>query len=375
MVAREENEAERAALLDPWVRARRPDLEPTLPQAELTVSRINRRSSVCVIMPTRFSPAITAKTIRRLAALHDPRAFDLLLVDDASDDYQAIIPQLENELALQLNYIVRRQSGGSSGTQNAGITAALAAGYETIVLADNDAVLQTPNGIPRLVEGLEKAELVFPANVERNGQPPHLPFHATLHYLAFRATTVRRMGNIEPFFFLSLDDVEFVMRALSLGLRVREMPEVKVSHPLRKIGLVSNRTAYFIVRNYCFLIARSPVAVSYKMRALAFLTAYLFTKLIHALQFRDLTVLLTLRKALRDFRARRLDPIVPQEQFRYFLSKEPRKPAKSFAKTANRILLAKTYRVVGAEGELLTYSLAIPSKSKSHSRQRALVRP
>lgn len=344
--------------LDDRVRARRPDLEPTVQRAEIAAERIVKRSDVCVIMPTRYSATVTAKTIRRLSQLHYAHAFDLLLVDDASDDCEVIVPRLEKEVTIQLNYLVRRQSGGSSGTQNAGITAALAAGYESIVLADNDAVLQTPEGISQLVAGLGKADLVFPANLERDGRAPHLPFQATLHYLAFRAATVRRMGNIEPFFFLSLDDVEFVMRALSLGLRVSEMAEVKVSHPLRKIGLLTNRTAYFIVRNYCFLLTQSPVAWRYRARAAGFLGAYLLTKLIHALQFRDLSVIMTLRKAVRDFHARRLDPIVPQERFRYVPAKTLTGSAKAFSRTANRILLAKSYKVTGAEGESLTYTLA-----------------
>lgn len=320
---------------------------------------VTRRSNICVIMPTCDDAEVTGRTVSRLLALHPPGSFDVLLVDNASDDHRLVLERVRKEQGVDLNYLVLRENGGSSGGQHAGAAEALAAGYEFIVFTDNDAVLRTTSGITTLVAQLAEADLVFPANVERGGRPARLPFAATLHYLALRADTLRRIGNIERFFFLNLDDVEFVMRALSLGLNVREVRAVEVSHPLRKIGLVSNRTAYFMVRNYSYLIAHSPVALRFRLRAALFLLAYVAMKIIHAAQFRDLSVIRTLVLAFQDFRKRRLRLAVPQEKFRYTPAPTKTARAKRFAPLLNRIMLARRYRLIDQDGRSAEYTLAV----------------
>ncbi len=345
--------------MDERIIRHRPDLDPAREHARVRLHSIKRRSDVCVIMPTCGTAEVTFETIAHLFALHSAHTFDLLLVDNASDDHRAIIPRLRGELGLEINHLVMFQNGGSAGGQNAGAKAALAAGYEFLVFSDNDARLQTREGITALIAHLDQCDVAFPANVERAGRRAPLPFGATLHYLAVRGSTLCRIGNIEPFFFLSVDDVEFVMRALSLGLRVEEVAAVEVRHPLRKIALLSNRTAYFIVRNYCFLLAHSPVSLRFRLRAGAFLTAYVAMKLAHAMQFRDASVIHVLLKAVRDFHRRRLDQRIPREKFSYELAPSPTPQARYFWPLLNRIFLAKSYRLIDGNGRTIDYTLAL----------------
>ena len=346
------------SVMDRRIARKRPDLDPLMAHPHVRDQFIKKENDVCVIMPTHHSAALTCRTIANLLKLNPIDGFDVLLVDDASNDYEAVVRQLESESGFRPNSLRMSRNVGNAGAQNAGAAAALAAGYGVIILTDNDAMLKTKGGIAKLVAALDNADVVFPANVERHGRFARLPFEATLHYVTLRACTLRWLGNVEPFFFIYIDDVEFAMRSLSLGLKVRELAEVQVNHPLRKITLLTNRTAYFIVRNYCFLIACSPVAIRFKIRALLFLIAYVIVKLIHAAQFQDMNIVRTLLKAVRDFRHRRLDPTPPPEKFQYQLVPNIDIRGRSFRPTINRVFLAKNYHLTNAEGDVANYGLA-----------------
>jgi GT2 family glycosyltransferase len=344
--------------MDRRIAKKRPDLDPLRAHPHVRDQSIKKENDVCVIMPTHNSAAVTCRTIAHLLNLNRMGGFDVLLVDDASNDYEIVVRQFESEQGFRINSLRMSRNVGNAGAQNAGAAAALAAGYRVIILTDNDAVLKTGGSIAKLVASLDRADVVFPANAERRGRFARLPFEATLHYLTLRASTLRRLGNVEPFFFIYVDDVEFTMRALSLGLKVHEVARVQVNHPLRKITLLTNRTAYFVIRNYCFLIACSPVAVRFKIRALLFLIVYVIMKLIHAAQFQDMNIVRTLLKAARDFHHRRLDPTPPQEKFQYELLPDVDIRGRSFRPTINRVFLAKNYYLRNAEGDVANYGLA-----------------
>lgn len=332
--------------------AKRPDLRSGAQNAVVRNRHVIRQSEVCVIMPTSNQSEVTAQTILQLLELHEGSSlpFDILLVDNGSEDYRAVARALSEAGREPINWILLEGNGGSSGAQNAGIREALEAGYQTLILTDNDAVLTTPNGIDRLLKTLDRADIAIPRNTARFGVPANLPFEATLHYVAMRAEVVRSIGSIEPFFFLCLDDVEFFMRALSAGLRVVETDDVQVRHPLRKPVLLSNRTTYLMTRNYLHLLLRSPVAARFKVRAFLFIVAYLAVKIIHAAHMRDLNVLSSAGRGLLDGFRRRLSLAgLPASRFAYEEVKNPtqaqQKCAAPFSKTRHRVILHRYYRV------------------------------
>ena len=90
-------------------------------------SKILKRSDIQINIPTFNSYEITKNTIKNLLKQKGIQ-FDILLIDNGSDDYKKLIKNFP-----QINYVVLKENTGSSGAQRIGAELALGNKYEYII--------------------------------------------------------------------------------------------------------------------------------------------------------------------------------------------------------------------------------------------------
>jgi GT2 family glycosyltransferase len=224
-----------------------PDAQLRLPRAE------NPRASV--VVPVHDQLALTLRCLHALARSGDRAAFEVLLVDDASDD--ATPARL---LAVEgLRYLRTPTNLGFIGACNLG--AAQARG-KVLVFLNNDTIAQ-PGWLDALLDtferfpdtGLAGSKLVFPDGrlqeaggiVHADGQPanygrfqdpadPRFNFVRQADYCSGAALAIPRglfdaLGGFDPHFSPAyFEDTDLAMRVHARGLKVRYQPASVVVH-------------------------------------------------------------------------------------------------------------------------------------------------
>jgi len=315
--------------------------------------RSEKSKAVCVIIPTCQSAAVTATTIVALYHLHREPGFEVLIIDNGGEDHKFVSQTVLREAGVQINYLAFTENLGSAGSQFVGFHHALSEGYEVLIFSDNDAMLETPEGIGQLVAALETCDLVLPANRARRGVPRQLPLESSFHYLTLGAETARKIGAPDPFFFLYGDDVEFTLRAVQLGLTICELPDVEVTHWLLKPAMLANQSRYLAARNYAYLACQSRIGLFFRVRFFVFLLLLVLVETLHGLQLKDASLPLAVLRGLGAVGMGRLDMSVRPARFSYEWWKpvgEEKFGAFDLAPLKNRILLRKLYRVPDLSG-------------------------
>lgn len=125
-----------------------------------------RASGVLVIVPTYNERATVAELVQRLLAVG---GVELLVVDDSSpDETAAVVRRLAQERS-SIHLIQRLRKGGLGSAYVEGFRWALDRDYWAVIQMDGD-LSHDPADVPRLLDALERADLVLGSRYVKGGR-------------------------------------------------------------------------------------------------------------------------------------------------------------------------------------------------------------
>lgn len=233
--------------------------------------------SIAVVILSWNQYEDSSECLASLRRVESPR-FRIFLVDNGSTDGSP--DKLEREFPDPI-FIRNRENLGYVGGNNVGISAALNAGADYILLLNNDTVVH-PGFLSELLSaarnnlkaGIIGARVVYydnpnllwalggslqqpfgrikmfgrdkPSEDRRwdNEQFDHVPGAAML----VRAEVFRQIGMLDPDFFLNWEDAEFCLRAKKAGWRIIVAPAALVRHKVSR-ATAGKLATYFGQRN------------------------------------------------------------------------------------------------------------------------------
>jgi GT2 family glycosyltransferase len=251
-----------------------------------------RWETTTVVVLNWNSRAMTAECLRSLLEM-DAGAFEIIVVDNGSQDGSAEALRAEFP---GITVLRNERNLGYSGGCNVGIREALQRGAEYIVLLNNDTIVER-NFLRELLQEAERypgAGLVSP-KIYYAGEPDRLwsaggkfslwtgiPAHygwkekdrgqcdaardvtmATGCAVVIRAAALQHVGLLDEVLFGNYDDVDYSVRMLDAGWRIRYAPAARLWH---KEGVDYRKNAGEHVRK--FLAARNLLLVMRKHASL-----------------------------------------------------------------------------------------------------------
>jgi GT2 family glycosyltransferase len=285
----------------------------------IVLERIERRSEICVVVPTFRAADVTAQGLRQLRAANPGVAFDVLLVDNGGEDHEAVTAAAAEEQE-RLNVVVLAQNAGGAGAFRVAQEKALAAGYRTIVFCDNDAEALGEDGLAALDAHIAAggAVAVCGHNVETGAlERDRVSGFSPMIFFAVSRDAVDRVGLVDPRYFLQGEDMDYVMRLATAGVPLVELASCAYAHPLGKPTTFSNRATYLILRAKLLALhgTASPVAPRLRLRVAVGLVVFLGGRLLSALA--DPRVAVALARGIRHGLSGELDLDLPENRFRY----------------------------------------------------------
>lgn len=259
-----------------------------------------KKNDVLLCMPTMDSAQITTQTLKAILENNPSFDFDILVIDNNTEDYQEII----NKLPF-INYIVLTKNTGSSGAQRIGIEFAVENGYKFAICTDNDAELLTKKGIKLMYEYLKDHHEVgcvapqhidYPINTNKtwNRQLP-------LHYLFMRTNLFNLFEPHNFYHFLMTDDVALTSKIVT-NSKLVILKEVTYFHPTFKPSFLANKCFFYYIRGFLIVLFIEK-NISFKLRLRHFL--HLLFKIglcvSHAVFLRDSSYLKTIYIAVKNF--------------------------------------------------------------------------
>src|SRR4030042_4428507 len=265
--------------------------------------KIIKKSDIQINIPTYDSYEVAKKTIQKL---HEQTGveFDILLLDNATTDYQKL-----REDFPDLNYVLLKENTGSSGAQRIGAELAIENDYKYIIFSDNDALMLDNFGIRKMLDEFQKKDAVaiFPRNIE----DPYLSTRDKIieetkgpiafHYLFTEVSTLKKIGMHSFYYFLNGDDVSMSLKLLGAG-KIIVRNDVSFYHPIFKKSVFSYKTLFLCLRTTLILLLFEG-GINLKCRmtiAYLFLFTY-FQAFIKAIIFRDIFYLKLIYIVFRHF--------------------------------------------------------------------------
>jgi glycosyltransferase involved in cell wall biosynthesis len=195
---------------------------PSFEEVAAEVSdRRERRGKAAIIIPTYRDSATLTEHIRKLGN-QTFQDFDLIIVYGKDDEF----------LDVPALHIREAGDNGCTAAYYAGEKKALEEGYETIILADDDAQPVSDDLLEKLARGVENgAELAYP----KVSYPPCIgPEHGRIihHYGCMRASVLRESGLTFVPFISGGEDIELQERFVQRGHRMANV-EALAEHPKR----------------------------------------------------------------------------------------------------------------------------------------------
>ncbi|PSW30383.1 rhamnosyltransferase [Photobacterium phosphoreum] len=218
------------------------------------------------------------------------------VVDNGSSNIEQI-EKLVNKFDYQLIKLDRNM--GLSFAQNRGIEAAIRYGADYLLLLDQDSILND-NFVCEMKSVYDKYNVgvLGPSFYD----PENNQYYPGTNYIGpfikrtpisiitdvtyviasgsfFSASVYRAVGKMEEDLFVDYIDVEWSLRAKSLGYKVAMTNTASMSHTIgdsrlnilgRKISVHSPMRRYFLVRNSFFMIRKSYIPTGYKIREVIF---------------------------------------------------------------------------------------------------------
>jgi GT2 family glycosyltransferase len=282
----------------------------------IVLERVERRSEICVVVPTFRAAEVTAHGLRQLRAANPGVAFDVLLVDNGGEDHEAVAAAVDEPF----NLLVLARNAGGAGAFRVAQEKALAAGYRTIVFCDNDAEALGLDGLAALDERIAAGGPVAVCghNVETGPlAADRVSGFSPMIFFAVSREAVDRVGLVDPRYFLQGEDMDYVMRLTTAGIELVELAGCSYAHPLGKPTTFSNRATYLILRAKLLALrgTASPIAPRLRLRVAAGLVAFLGGRLLAGLA--DPRVFVALVRGVRHGLSGELDLDLPENRFRY----------------------------------------------------------
>jgi GT2 family glycosyltransferase len=237
------------------------------------------------VVTVTYSSAEVLPDFLRCMAAQTHRPYLLFVVDNASKDRTMLI--LRECVDERLRIIANADNRGVAAGNNQGIRAALDAGCRSVLLINNDTEFE-PTLIAQLADGLvaKRVEMTCPKMVYHDEPEriwaaggkfqPWLGYRSIhlgegemdrgQHDLARLVTYVptccvlikkevfEKIGLMDERYFVYVDDVDFMYRAMKAGVKLMYLPEAKLQH---KVGGLSGGED-------------SPFAIQYGTRNRAF---------------------------------------------------------------------------------------------------------
>ncbi|HEY3441180.1 MAG TPA: glycosyltransferase family 2 protein [Paludibaculum sp.] len=204
--------------------------------------------------------------------------FRLFAIDNASSD--ASIPAMRARPDDRVTIIANPDNRGVAEGNNQGIRAALAEGCDFVLLLNNDTVFG-PELLAALVAGMDRFQFDMAApKMLYHDEPGRLwaaggAFQPWLGYrirhhgkdqldrgqfdagrvvtyvptccLLMRSDVIRRVGLMDPEYFVYFDDVDFMYRAMRAGVTLGYLPEATLLH---KVSACTGGAATAFARSY-----------------------------------------------------------------------------------------------------------------------------
>jgi len=233
------------------------------------------------------------------------RDFLLYVVDNASkDETLAMLRQWHDS---RLRVIANEENLGVAEGNNQGIRAAIADGCGAVLLLNNDTEFSA-SLITELADGMDQygVEMTCPKMMYHDEpqriwaaggelQPqygyrcvhygenqidrgqydrPRLVSYVPTCCVLIRAEVFRKIGIMDKLYFVYVDDVDFMYRAMKAKLRLMYLPETKLLHKVGRLtggGELSAFSVRYCTRNrvyfllqHCGVLASTPLLIAYQ---------------------------------------------------------------------------------------------------------------
>ena len=207
---------------------------------------------MAVVVATRGRAGLLPRLVAALAAQQGAPPFDVVLVDDASDDDTwATISALERSAAVPLRGIRLPAQGGPAAARNAGWRASTGS---VVAFTDDDCV-PCPTWLRTLVDALADVDIAQGMTLPDPEQRDRLgPFSRTMEVtgptgyfqtcnVAYRREMLERVGGFDDELRQAGEDIELATRALSAGASTQFCESAVVHHDVRASNLVDHLKA------------------------------------------------------------------------------------------------------------------------------------
>lgn len=249
-------------------------------------SKIIKKNNIQINIPTFNSYEITKNTIQGLYSQKNIN-FDILLIDNASEDYKKLTKDF-----LDINYVVLKENTGSSGAQRIGAELALKNGYDYIIFTDNDAILLSNDVLKRMFLKFDKDDrigAVVPKNIERTYSQKGDFYIAAkaFHYLFVKSEVLKKIPLHNFYLFLFADDVALTLKISSIS-KILSCGDIYYYHYIFSPALFQNFYNYFYVRGLLFIIFKERcILLKYRIKYLLVVLYKIFQMILHSIIFLD----------------------------------------------------------------------------------------
>jgi len=241
------------------------------------------------VVTVTYNSADVLPDFLRCMAAQTHREYILFVVDNASKDHTArILRECTDE---RLRIVANPDNRGVAAGNNQGIRAALEAGCRSVMLMNNDTEFE-PTLIAQLDEGLDRyrVEMVCPkmmcydeperiwaaggelqpwlgyrsrhfgflAHDDGTYDTPIKISYAPTCCVLMDRSVIEKIGLMDPFYFVYVDDVDFMYRAYKAALKLMYLPHICLLHKVGSStgGANSPVSVRFYTRNRVYYLLK-----------------------------------------------------------------------------------------------------------------------
>lgn len=224
--------------------------------------------SISVVIATHQRCALLPRLVRALEAQRGPCRFEVLIIDDASQDATwAELGRLAASAQVPLRPLRLERPAGPAAARNAGWRAARS---PLVAFTDDDCVPQ-PDWLETICQGLTRFDIAQGAtlpNPEQYGNRG--PFCRTMEVtsetwsyptcnIGYRRTLLKQLNGFdERFRYPAGEDVDLAWRAVDAGAQITFLAEAVVFHDVRPSSFVVHLRDTVRWEGMALAVARNP---------------------------------------------------------------------------------------------------------------------